>query len=234
MRIRSIMACLLLGSVLSGCASERTPERRTEPSELGAETPDPLALFFGLEERMVLADTVDVDFAITAEGAIIVDLQGLLRISPDSTVLSAFGTFAGEGVEVTLHAGSGEMRFGSGDQQRTAAVPEFLQEALGIGMTRMGVLHNLAMLAAGAPPDRGDGGVREWVTVDGFSLGREGVLAEDRHSLSFQITVDGTPAGSAVLDLDENGIPVERRQVVSFPEGEMRVIERYSRVVIHP
>ena len=103
-----------------------------------------------------------------------------------------------------------------------------------IGLTRLGFLHNLAMLTAGTPPDRADGGVTDWVTADDPSLGGPEVPEGDRTSVSFNITVAGTPAGAAVLDLNDDGILLGRRQIVVFPEGEMRVSEQYTRVVIRP
>jgi len=40
--------------------------------------------------------------------------------------------------------------------------------------------------------------------------------------------VAGEPAGAAKISLSADGLPTVRRQLVSFPEGQMRVTERYS------
>lgn len=96
-----------------------------------------------------------------------------------------------------------------------------------IGLTRMGILHNLARLIAEAAPDHADSGVREWATVDDFAAD-----PEDPAALSFAITVAGTPAATARLQLDAAGLPLLRQQTVRFPGGEMRVTERYSAVAI--
>jgi len=63
-------------------------------------------------------------------------------------------------------------------------VPPEVREALVIGLTRMGILHNLARLVAGVPPDRASGGVRDWVEgreiawADSVEVGELGVRFE--------------------------------------------------------
>ena len=87
----------------------------------------------------------------------------------------------------------------------------------------MGVLHNIAMLSGGAPPDHANGGVDDWVKT-----------VEHRHpegsgsGVMFDLVVDGTPSGSATLWIDEQGQPLRREQRVDFPEGTMIVVERYE------
>jgi hypothetical protein len=114
-----------------------------------------------------------------------------------------------------------------------------LKEALLLGLTRMGLLHNLARLTANAPPDHADVGVREWVTLSSFASDRTDPVNAPipetfRHGISFELTVAEQRAGSAVLEIDAHGRPVIRRQTVEFPAGRMRVVERYSSVTIEP
>jgi hypothetical protein len=137
-------------------------------------------------------------------------------------------------VELLLATEAERYWFGNGPDRSSASTPLYLSEALLIGMTRMGLLHNLANLVGDAPPDGGDGGVREWGVVDSFGSGEPAGPSTDMETISFAITVAGTPSGSASLELDPEGYPVERRQVVSFPGGEMRVVERYYNVTINP
>ena len=114
--------------------------------------------------------------------------------------------------------------------RRTLAIrPSGLSRALLIGFTRMGILHNLALLTEEAPPDHADGGVAEWVTVDEFEAVRL-----PQPGIAFAISVAGEPAGTASLDLDADGLPLARRQTVQFPTGEMHVTETYSSVSIEP
>jgi hypothetical protein len=218
---------LSLTLLLSACAPEPTERPEAEAQSLEARLSE-------LEDRLVGAGSVELDFEIMAEGAISVALEGGLRLGHDSISLHASGDFAGQAVDLFLESSAESMTFGNRSDPVSSPRPESLQQALFIGLTRMGILHNLARLTAGAPPDRSDGGVEEWVTVDGFSQERADGPRGGLTSLSFNLTVSGVPSGSAVLDLSDEGLPIERRQVVFFPEGEMRVTEQYSRVMIRP
>ena len=51
----------------------------------------------------------------------------------------------------------------------TGATPPALNEAIVIGLTRMGHLHNIAVLTGGLPPDHSDGGAADWVRVANFA-----------------------------------------------------------------
>jgi hypothetical protein len=90
----------------------------------------------------------------------------------------------------------------------------------------MGVLHNLARLVSGAPPDRVDGTVRSWVELEDIEWSEE-VSEEGLEGVRFRIIVSGEPAGRATVWLDEDGTLMGRDQVVEFPGGDMRVRERY-------
>ena len=188
--------------------------------------------FAQLETRLLRANSLSLDFHITAEGALAADLQGMLRVGtaaprPFNMLLSVWGEFAGQQVSAVLTAMDAGMALGSGDWLIGEPRPEHLAEAVLIGLARMGILHNLARLIADAAPDHADGGVRDWVTVGDFAAD-----PEDPAALSFAITVAGTPAATARLQLDTAGLPRLRRQTVVFPGGEMRVTERYSAFAI--
>ncbi len=210
------------------CGPTPAPETTGEPS-------DPAASFAFLETRLTEAREIHLGFHITSEGAFTADLEGELDRLPDGSVrLAASGEFGGESVRLQLVTKGGMYEFGNGAELQAAQLPPHLSEALFIGMTRMGLLHNLANLVGDAPPDGGDGGVREWVVVDSFGTGDPAGASTNLQAISFAITVAGTPSGSASLELDEDRYPAERRQLVRFPGGEMRVVERYFNVFIDP
>lgn len=207
--------------MLAGCGSE-TP--RNDVAEA-----DPAARFEELERRLVDADTVRIAYRVTAEGAVAADISGEVTIREDEIQLTGAGTFAGEEVDVFVRGDGDTFAFGNQTIRDTVPTPAALGEAVLIGFTRMGILHNLARLTAPAPPDHADGGVRDWVTVDALA-----VDPADPAAVTFNLTVAGQPSGSASLEIDQDGVPVVRRQTVQFPTGEMRVEERYSAVVIRP
>lgn len=205
-----------------------------DAEELAAQAGDPESVFLALEDRLVNSETTSLRFHVTAEGAIEVELEGSLRVhSEGATELRAEGAFAGETVDLFLRAEAGEYEFGNGPNRTVAPTPKHLNEALFVGFTRMGILHNLAMLVGNSPPDRADVGVKEWALVDSFAFGDQQEEGGPR-LVSFSMTVAGTPAGSASLEIDTAGIPLLRRQTVLFPSGEMRVLEEYAAVSILP
>lgn len=203
------IACLALG-----CADAGQDDSAVDSS-------DPAAEFFSLEERLLRADRIRFDFAITAEGAVEADIQGSLEVGPGADAeLVASGMFAGQPADLRLRSNQNALEFGNGTSLERTETPAYLKDALVIGVTRMGILHNLARLTGTTAPDHAEGGVSDWVTVGRFAAGAD--------SLSFDLTVAGEPAGSAVLVVDSNRLPTLRRQTVEFPSGQMRVVERYS------
>jgi len=217
-------ACLLILACGPSPAPEGIPPN-TEPD----------AVFGALEERFLEALAVRVGFHVTADGVVEADLQGELRVFPDGTIrLTALGEFAGESVDLQLLAQGGEYEYGNGPDRIAAPTPEYLREALLIGLTRMGILHNLAMLARNAPPDGADGGVGDWVQVNSFAAEEADAGGAVSDVVTFSMTVAGEPVGFASLEIGSDGIPLARRQTVRFPTGEMRVLEEYCGVSILP
>lgn len=189
---------------------------------------DPARYLEVLEEHLVNRPASRVGFRITSEGAFAAALAGELRLTREGGAsLDARGTFGADSVVLTLRTADGRMTGGNGTRGFDQPAPPALREALVIGMMRMGILHNLARLVAGSPPDHADGAVRSWVEVrDVAWLPRDTTAA--RRGLSYDLFVAGQPAGAGVLWLDGRGRPVARQLTVRFQQGEMRVAEEYE------
>lgn len=206
------------------------PETRDEaPPPTGITPEDELAEL----EAELIAGEYRLEYAIVAEGAIAATVTGLLVVTEDGVQLRAQGRLAERPLAVEFTADGERMRGKSGERSFDLPHADALREALAVGLTRMGLLHNIAVLGRGRPPDRADGGVQEWARAR--ALGRERrvtTIATDEalpeRRLSMDVVVNGTPAARATLWLDGDGLPLERHQVVTFPEGEMRVRERYA------
>ena len=188
-----------------------------------------------LENRLVDARSVSFRFQIRAVGAVDATLTGRAVVGPGKTArIVADGSFAGSGAAIRLDADDQSIRGGNGEARFAKASPPAIAEGLLIGLTRMGLLHNLAVLSAGSPPDRTDGSVRDWVQYAEVALKSEEPVGDTAtRRFSFTVVVDGQPSAIAELWVDTaTGLPVRRLQVVSFPEGEMRVLEQYSDFVV--
>lgn len=177
--------------------------------------------FTALESRLLQSENVALEYHVESTGAFLANLNGTLRLHDDHSVtLTAEGLFGNATVQLSLQADQQSMQGGNGAAGFDIDTPANLRPALLIGLTRMGILHNLARLTAAQPPDQADGDVQTWVRATDLSASGD--------ALSFAIVVAGQPSGNATLMLDARGLPAYREQVVNFPGGSMQVTERYQ------
>lgn len=228
----SVLAWLTVAAVatVSCGAEERDPgvENATTASFAESDTTDPERFFSDLEDRLLQHPESRIGFRITADGAFTAALEGELFLGDENDVaLSSQGTFGPDSVSLSLRVADGRLIGGNGDRSFEEPVPAGLREALVIGLTRMGLLHNLARLVSASPPDRADGNVRDWVRVREVAWTAPDSATGGR-GVSFDVWVDEQPTADAVLWFDDRGRPVGRDQTVRFPGGEMRVRERYE------
>jgi hypothetical protein len=244
---RGPLLWVLLGSA---CASGSQPPVMEHPaanpegspaSVSSDDAPDVTPLDLSEQLQAVEDELIAVDFTmrfeLESEGLVVSRLAGELRSQGDTLSLRARGSFEGQPVELILEADGQRLRGANGRSTLELPQPAALEEAVVIGLTRMGLLHNLAMLVGARPPDRADGGVREWVqanaVVGGSAVGpaepSDSTGREQPKALSFGIVVAGEHVGDATLWYDPaSKLPLERHQLVSFPGGEMRVRETYD------
>ena len=193
--------------------------------------PAPDALFDQVERGLLDAAFVEIACVVASTGAVSSSLEGSLVIREGREVTLAFtGTFADQAVDVRLESDGDRLTGQAGAVAIDQASPPALVEALVVGFTRMGILHNLARLSAGQIPDRADGGVRDFVQVSGFA--REENSGQQGQLVRFALRVNGQPSGEASLLIADDGVPLQRTQRVAFPQGEMRVFERYDATVV--
>lgn len=207
----------------TGCGTE------ADPALDSATTQDAVEAWANLESRLLDTDPLRVRFDVESTGLIASNLRGSVSMSGDSVDLTAAGEFAGQPQSLRLLADPDVIHVGPPEDPIAADGAPGLRESIVIGLTRMGILHNLARLTANATPDHMRGGVRQWVRVDSLAWGPEETLdGRPARSLDFRIIVDGADAGSARLYLDqETGLPLQRLQTVRFPQGDMEVTETY-------
>jgi len=228
--------CIVLLMANPGCGSESPPpqsgtmpvESEQQPEEPAVSTEE---TFAEMENTLLNAETVRIVYRVSSHGAFETSMEGELLLQADNRArLEAAGTFSGNALNLHLLSDGRQMRGGCESGTFALETPPYLNEGILIGITRMGLLHNLAKLSSGQPPDRTDGTVREWVQVSDFSTGEEKQVGDMQgRPIVFQITVSGDPVGEAMLWIDpQTGMPVQRFQKVYFGTVEMHVSEEYE------
>lgn len=193
-----------------------------------------------LEARLLAARQMIVEYEAEATGAIAIEVSGKLETYGDAQIdFRVDGFFADQAVSRWMVVDEASMYI-RGDQHTpdTETMERdgiSHQTALVLGLTRMGVMHNVARLVDMKHPDHYDGDPDAWVKADQVRVGtpelREGV---ELVPLRFHVFVDGTDSATATVWLHpETGLPVEREQTVDFgDEGTMTVVERYTKFEI--
>ena len=161
------------------------------------------SLFQTMERKLRSAQPLQLEVDSHAEGAVKADATSDVSVGP-MTRVHARGSFMGAPFEKDF------------DQQTT---PE-LRDALVLGLSRMGLLHNVVNLSQGNGIDHAAGGAREWLEPVKFRRVKGGV--------AYVLRVDGKETGEATLLIDaKTQRPKKRNLTVHFPNGDMRVTETY-------
>jgi len=200
-------------------------------ASLLADDPRAEAMFRELEEKLLNEKSLRLRFKITSEGPVNSSLQGQLRLKSGNRVeIDVSGSFKSNPVSVHFESDGKKMRWALADRQIDLETPKGLNQAIIVGFTRMGLLHNLAMILGGEPPDRADGTVGDWVQVSDFLFAAPDPSSKVRgRSIRFQIEVDGKGVGDADYWISPlTRVPVERRQTVHLKTGDMKVVETYE------
>ena len=173
-----------------------------------------------LEERLLQARGVDIDFDLRAEGAFSAELHGRMTMRAGGTLqMQAEGSFGEQQARLSWQAAEGFCRGLRDDRELYRVETPFLDEAILLGLTRMGILHNLARFFSESPPDHADSGIGDWLMVQNES--------SQGDSIRFDLDVSGQRAATIALTLDADGLPLRRLQRVEFPGGVMSVREDY-------
>lgn len=186
------------------------------------------------EAALTQARQVSATFEVEAQGSLKATLTGTLELVGDNALsMTAEGTFEGEPVRVEL-----DSRFGDTNRSATKGAEvsghrdppaPALRRAVCLGLTRLGLLHNLSRLIRDQPVERAEGGVEDWVKpVDVSEGGPDTVSGERCQRVTFGIEVSGRRMGEASVCLSEaTALPLHRRQTVRFASGDTTVVENF-------
>jgi hypothetical protein len=186
--------------------------------------------FGDLEARLLALPEVDATIQVVSEGAFESNLEGTVSWAQGNvTSIDVEGSFGGA-VALSLNSDGERLTGGSAAGRFDEPTPGALNEALVVGFMRMGVLHNLARLVAGQPPDHMEGGASDWVQVVDVEVSPDATAdGAPLFRFDFGLVVDRVPSGTASLWIDaESGLPLRREQTVEFETGEMKVTEIYE------
>ncbi len=173
-----------------------------------------------LETRLMRARTVHIVASSTASGAVNAALDSELFLGEGQRArLDVHGTFEGRPV-TTWFVCDGESMQVRG-RGAVPSAPE-VRDALVIGLVRMGLLHNAALLVGGAAPDHAAGGVRGWVKAE------RPRSREPATDIAYDVVVKHDVLGEAVLSLSAEEEPVARTAEMHFEEGDMKSTEKFT------
>ena len=216
-----ICGAALLVLTTTGCVGDSYPP----PVDL-----EPAEYFRLLEQRLLDARSISIESLITSKGAVKARLEGHLKMKEGNVVdLQHSGSFLGLAVDLRIDSDGARMQGGSRSGTFDTDTPAALNEAIVIGITRMGLLHNLARLAVGGAPEHTDGTIREWVQATELDAGEvEKHETVSVRPLTFAVVVDGRRTAEGTLYVNiETGLPLRREQKVLFGEVAMNVTEIY-------
>lgn len=212
MRSSGVAAAVL--ALLAACANAPKERPRAPPPDPGE------LLLMDLESRLLRAKTVHIKGKLLATGAVTAELDAELWLEEGNRArLDVNGRFEKMSRRVSFVSDGTRMKVGA--QAPVPAAPE-LRDSFVYGKTRMGLLHNAALLIAGEAPDHAEGGAHAWVKAERVRS------LFPATNIAFDIVVNTKPSGAVVLKLDEQGRELERSVEVRLDVGVMKVTERYQ------
>jgi hypothetical protein len=218
---------------LAGCSpAPAAPVAATPATPV---TPAPASPLDALEQRLTAARTFRVRARLASGGRIESHFEGALVAGPERRAhLAMQGAFGGKDVDALFTCDGAKMGGGTRGKHFDLEAAPALRDGLVVEFVRRGLLHSVASLSSGEPPESLDGAARRHLVVVGL-VERPGqdVRGVPTDELDWELDVDGKRAADETLWLDRRTqLPVRRRVVVHFPEGDMDVGEEYDEVAV--
>lgn len=212
--------------LLAGCAAG------PRPIPPGTSAVDRL---HAMEEVLTKATKLSGTFELSSQGENAGTFKGSLTLLEENKLkLTAEGSFKGEYAYVELDSRDGAItrtstRGPKATTFRDLPAPK-LREAVALGLSRMGLMHNLVVLSGGESVEKREGGFDAWVKAGEVRPG--GVSDVDGVKctrVDFTVLVEGRSMGDASLCIgDGTGLPLERTSTIHFPTGDMTLTEKFT------
>lgn len=158
-------------------------------------------------EAALIAQPVKGKVFSHAEGSVTSDVESTLTVGPDTKVVYK-GNVMGKDVDSTWEH---------------PTTPE-LRDAILIGISRMGLLHNVVLFSRERPPANVEGHIREALTAHDFSKAPGGGIA-------YKLRAGNREMADAVIKINsKTHYPMSRKMTTHLDNGDMRVSETYQLV----
>jgi hypothetical protein len=197
--------------------------------------PAPSSALDPLEQRLLSAHSFHIRARLATSGRIQSHFEGTVDAGEGQRMRFAMqGAFGGKDADVLFVSDGARMRGGARGQPLDEPSAPSLREGVVLGFVRMGLTHDLARLASGKTPDYIDGSVRRHLEAVGVTHAPgEAVRGTATEAWTWELFVDQKKSADETLWLDaKTGLPLKRRVVVHFPEGDMEVGEEYDEVTV--
>ena len=204
-----------------------------EPKVKSQKEVEGATLLAEMEDTLLTAPAIRLKGTSTASGAVAATFRGTLDMAKGNLMAVDFsGTFNKVEARAKLVSDGTKMAGGPAAKPIAGDTPAALNDSLIVFFARLGLMHNLANVAAGRPPETFDGKIREAITTTRATL-REPVLVDGLTALpiAYNIAIGGKPVAEAVVYLGKTGLPLKREVTVHFTKeqgGDMKVVERYE------
>jgi hypothetical protein len=156
-------------------------------------------------EEAILSQPLQGKTVSHAEGSVKVDVEATLTVGSD-TKISYKGNVMGRDVDKTWE---------------NPTTPD-LRDAILLGITRMGLTHNLVLFTSDRPPANVEGHIRQALTPHDFAKASGGGIA-------YKLRADNREMGEGVIKFNsKTHLPMSRKFTFHLDNGDMRVSESYQ------
>jgi hypothetical protein len=227
--MRRLVSLLLCVVSASACGSAPPPVAVPAPPV------EPATALDALEQRLATAQSFRFHARLATSGRIESRFEGTVVAGADRRLRFALqGAFGGKDVDALFQCDGTHMRGGPRGHSFDMDAAPALREGIAVSFVRRGLTHDVARLASGETPDYLDGSARKHLEVVGPAhVAGEPVRGAATEQWTWLLYVDHKKAADETLWLDaRSGLPLKRRVVVHFPEGDMDVGEEYDDFVV--
>lgn len=227
------LAPLLALALAPACAPASAPASTPAPATAPTPATAPASALDALEQRLIAAPSFRVHARLASSGRIQSHFDGTVVAGAGARMRFALqGAFGGRDADALFTCDGARMRGGNRGQPFDLDAAPGLREGVVVGFVRRGLLHDVARLASGKTPDTIDGSARRHLEVVGATHAPgEPIRGAATEQWTWALYVDHVHGADETLWLDaRTGLPLRRRVVVHFPEGDMDVGEEYDEV----